>query len=232
MSTVDTAKLDAFMQSLEKLCPSEIRYGAIEFVPSMVVPQDELIHELVFSMLLWESSLTHAIRAMEAIRAELADYNELRVCFPEELSTIIGTRYPQSLDRCERLIASLNAIFQRQQELSLTTLHDMPKRDARQYLATLDGMPAFVAARVTLISLGGHAFPLDGLLMKYLTQENILTGTATQDEHMNRLERAVRAADSRRLYGMIEYWADRKRNTSSALDEFDAQTAQVSKPKG
>ncbi len=222
MSTVDTNKLELFAAKLEKTCPQAIRYGALEFVPRVMPPHDPLIHELAFSILLWEASLTHAMRAMEAIHEQLSDYNELRVCFPEELSAIIGTRYPQSLDRCERLAAALNAIFQREQKLTLASLHELPKRDARQYLATLDGVPSFVAARMTLISLGGHAFPLDGLLMKYLTQEGVLTTLAPQDKHMAHLERAVRATDSRKLYGMIEYWADTKRNTSSSLDALDA----------
>jgi thermostable 8-oxoguanine DNA glycosylase len=225
VSTVDTNKLESFIAELERSCPETIRFSAQEFVPNMTLPHDPLIHELVFSLLLWEASLSHAIKAMDAIREQLTDYNELRVCFPAEISSIIGTRYPQSLQRCERISSALNLIFKREQSLSLVGLNDMPKREARQYLASLQGVPGFVAARITLVALGGHAFPIDGLLMKYLTQQGVLEGTATLDQHMSRMERAVRATDSRRLYGMVEYWADSKRNTSSELSTLDVPSA-------
>lgn len=222
MSSVDPDKLAALGAELEKICPKDLLSTASDFVPVMMPPQDPLIHELVFSMLLWESSLTHAIRGMQLLRESLADYNELRVCFPEDLSGIIGTRYPSSLERSERICAALNSVFQREQSLTLEPLQEMPKRDARQYLSTLSGVPAFVAARVTLIGLGGHAFPIDGLLMKYLAREGVLVGAASQEQHMARMERTVRAADSHRLYCMIEYWADQKRNTSSAIETLEA----------
>jgi len=221
VSSIDAEKLVAFNAELEKACPADLLCTAMDFAPVLMEPKDELLHELVFSMLLWESSLTHAIRGMKQLRESLADYNELRVCFPEDLSGVIGTRYPRSLDRCERIIAALNGVYQREQSLSMASLREMPKRDARQYLTSLSGVPAFVAARVTLIGLGGHAFPIDGLLMKYLSKEGVLVGVAGQEQHMNRMERAVRAADSYRLYCMIEYWADQKRNTSNAIETLE-----------
>ncbi|MCA9302912.1 MAG: hypothetical protein KC996_02195 [Phycisphaerales bacterium] len=221
MSSVDTEQLGVLMGELERTCPQTLKATALDFVPTMMEPQDELIHELVFSLLLWESSLTHAIRGMQLIRESLADYNELRVCFPEDLSGIIGTRYPGSLERSERIIAALNSVFQREQSLSLGVLRELSKHDARRYLTTLSGVPGFVAARVTLIGLGGHAFPIDGLLMKYLAKQGVLVGTASQEQHMGRMERAVRAADSHRLYCMIEYWADQKRNSSSATETLE-----------
>lgn len=221
MSTVDAEQLDRLSKELAQSCPSDLLCSASDFVPIRMEPSDAILHEFVFSLMLWESSLTHAMRAMELIRESLADYNELRVCFPEDLSAIIGTRYPRSLERSERVVAALNGVFQREQSLSLGSLQEMPKRDAREYLATLPGVPPFVAARVTLVGLGGHAFPIDGLLMKYLVKEGVLVGNANHEQHMGRMERAVRAADSQRLYCMIEYWADQKRNGSSALDALE-----------
>lgn len=222
MSTVDTEQLERLAKELEGSCPSDLLCTATDFVPIRMEPRDPLLHEFVFSLLLWEASLTHAMRGMELIRESLADYNELRVCFPDDLSTIIGTRYPRSSERSERIIAALNGVFQREQSLTLESLQEMPKRDAREYLSTLAGVPPFVAARVTLVGLGGHAFPIDGLLMKYLVKEGVLVGNANHEQHMGRMERAVRAADSQRLYSMIEYWADQKRNGSSAIDTLEA----------
>lgn len=231
MSSVDTEQLGVLMSELERTCPQTLKTSSLDFVPSMMEPQDPLIHELVFSLLLWESSLTHAIRGMQLIRESLADYNELRVCFREDLSGIIGTRYPGSLERSERIIAALNGVFQREQSLSLDVLRELSKSDARKYLSTLSGVPGFVAARVTLIALGGHAFPIDGLLMKYLTKQGVLVGAATQEQHMGRMERAVRAAESRRLYCMLEYWADQKRNSSSGTESPEEKVQPVDKPR-
>ena len=225
MSSVDPKKLEGFVTMLCSACPDEILFSACEFVPTMLEPTDPVLHELVFSMFLWESSLSHAIGAMNSIREHLADYNELRVCFPSELSAIIGTRYPRSLERSERLIETMNHVFQIEQGLTLARLQELPKRDARQYLTELRGIPGFVAARVTLIAIGGHAFPVDGLLAKYLTQEGVLGKSGSQTQQMSALERAVRAVDARKIYGMVEYWADKKRNSSSRLGEIDTPAA-------
>lgn len=166
---------------------------------------DPLVHQLVYAMLLWESSHEAAARCLEAVRAEVVDYNELRVCSAQELCEMLPRDCPLRPERATRLLGSLNAIFIREHALTLAQLNALPKREARQYLDGLDGIPQFAAARVLLVGLGGHAFPADARIGRVLSQAGLLSEDEAAAADLGpRLERAVRAADAARVYALLE----------------------------
>ncbi|KAA0214322.1 MAG: hypothetical protein DYG94_07610 [Leptolyngbya sp. PLA3] len=161
-----------------------------------------LVCQLVYSFMLWESSLSRADKAMSAISGQLLDVNELRVCLPSELMSIIGPRYPRAEERCLRLRACLNAVFEHEHRTSLATLEPMSKREARSALESLEGMVPFVAARVVLVELGGHCFPVDSRIAA------LLGALCEPDEShaslSGKLERAFRAGEIPAIYAAIE----------------------------
>lgn len=166
---------------------------------------DPLVHQLVYSSMLWESSHDNAGRCMEAVRESVVDFNELRVCSPAELQAMLPRDCPAKEERSARLLAAMNDVFEREHGLNLESVAAMPKRDARQYLDTLEGMTPFVAARVVLVSLGGHAFPADGRIAGLLLDAGLITPEESEPATLcARLERAVRAADAPRVYALLE----------------------------
>ena len=200
-----------FMSSLEKEYEGLGGVGCKDLIDPTRLSDDDLISELVFSILVWESSIEHALRAVDKMNEELVDLNELRVCSPEELVRIMPARYPRSLDRCQRLIFILNQIFERENQLSLSHLREMHKKEVVEYLGSIDGLPPFVSSRVILLGLGWHSFPIDDWLTKQLSRYGITDKSLSIREQTIRMERLVRASDALRFYTLIEHWATDQR---------------------
>lgn len=211
MSKTDPEILNEFMNKLEKKFGDLGGVGCNDLIDPIILSNDPLISELVFSMLVWESSIGHAIEASKAIRDRLVDLNELRVCSPEELVGILPARYPRSLERCERLISILNSIFRIENQLSLTHFREMNKRDVIDYFRKVDGLPPFVSSRVILLALGWHAFPLDEWLTKQLSKIGLTDNSLDTAQQILRMERLIKASDSLRFYTLLEHWATDQR---------------------
>jgi hypothetical protein len=203
----------------------EARRGPPASDPSLAMrPQnaDPLVHQLVYSMLLWESSHRAAGEGLGRLLEGVVDYNELRVCSLLELRDMLPRDFPRREERADRLLCTLNAIFLEENGLSLMTLQTLPKREARQYLDAIDALPAFGAARVMLIGLGGHAFPADDRLAAILRDAGALAPDFPTDlpaaDLVARLERAVRAADAPRVYALLESEADHRPSHSPSSE--------------
>lgn len=172
---------------------------------------DPVLHELVFSTLVWEAGVSRATAAIEKLKGGIVDYNELRICFVEEATELIGKRYPRVEERCERLRAMLNNVYTNENALSLRHLLDASKREARAYLDALQGVPHFVAARVTAVALGGHAFPFDDRLAGSLVKHGALEPGTVPEAASGKAERVFRAGESLPAYTLIELWSDETR---------------------
>ncbi|MBL4698354.1 MAG: hypothetical protein JKX70_05935 [Phycisphaerales bacterium] len=207
----ETDILSKFMDSLVEPFGHLGSVACANLIDTTILSTDPLISELVFSMLVWESSIEHAVNAAHSIEQGLVDLNELRVCSPEELVRVFPSRYPKSLERCQRLNAILNAIFRKENTLSLAHLREMNKKDVIEYFRSIDGLPPFVSSRVILLGLGWHAFPIDEWLTKQLSHHGITDTSLNIWEQTQRMERLVRANDALRYYTLIEHWATNER---------------------
>lgn len=180
--------------------------SAAHLSPDTLGQCDPLVHELVFSMLLWEAAIDQAQRGMEKLRESFVDCNELRVCLPHEIADILGGRYPRLEERCERLVASLRWIFSRSQALTLEPIRDLNKRDARNELLSVDAIPRFVASRVLLIGLEAHAFPIDEKLARSMHKARLVEQAREPERISSELERDIRAGEALGLYTRLERW--------------------------
>ncbi|GEM_PF-1405682 len=165
-----------------------------------------LVHELVYSMLLWEASIDQAQRGMERLRDSFVDCNELRVCLPHEVAEVLGGRYPRLDDRCERLVGALRWVFSRNQSLTLEPIRELNKRDARNELLSVEAIPRFVASRILLIGLEAHAFPMDDKLAKSMHKADLVEHARDPDRISSELERDIRAGDALGVYTRLERW--------------------------
>ncbi|MBN4052699.1 hypothetical protein JYU07_00285, partial [Roseiflexus sp. AH-315-K22] len=169
---------------------------------------EPLLYEFLRSFLVWESSPTLAEVGMARLLNGVVDCNEIRIFMPRELGEILGADDPLSAERAVRMGSALNALYEREHDVVLDRIREMNKREARSYLLTLDGVPPFVASRVLLLGLGGHAFPVDERLARLLAGEGALSKDDTVESATNRLERIIRAGDAAPAYLAIEAWAD------------------------
>ncbi|MBL8990854.1 MAG: hypothetical protein JNJ48_04655 [Phycisphaerae bacterium] len=177
---------------------------------------DAVLREFVRSFLHWETTATRAENALRRIDQAVVDINEFRVCMPDEMAQIIGPNYPRVEERCERLRAALFDLYKREHKVAMSHLAEKPKRAAREYLEGLGGVPQFVAARVTLLSLGGHAFPLDTRMHGRLLEEGVLDPTMAPADAAGWLERSVRAGEAAEAYTLIQAWCDSAEKAGAA----------------
>jgi hypothetical protein len=169
---------------------------------------DPLLWRLIYSYMAWESCPAKASVATKRLHASVIDYNEMRVCLTDELVGIIGDRYPRAAERCARLRSTLNELFRREHSVSLAKASMLGKREAREYLDSLEGMPPFVAARMSLVALGGHAFPLDERLYYTLLEEDAIPEDLSLADASAWLERQFRAGEALAPFLLVERWTN------------------------
>lgn len=175
---------------------------------------DPLVLQLVFAFLLWDATAPQARTLLKRLRENFVDFNELRVALPDEIAAVVGDRYPRCHERSLRLRATLQDIFKREHGLTLTRLADMGKREARAYLDSLEGMPAYVSARVFLLGLGGHAVPVDQRLADLLAAEDVLSEEVTDAETAATwLERQIKAGEGVQAHLLFQAWSDEEGST-------------------
>ena len=116
-AAANAKKLTALLKKLGTVSPPEM--------PGVNDP----VGVLVISTLMWESTTEKAITAYNRLMEQVVDFNDLRVCMPEEVVSVIGARYPKAQERSERLRAMLRNIYLREHAVSLDRLADGGKRD-------------------------------------------------------------------------------------------------------
>ncbi len=169
---------------------------------------DRTLTVFLQSFMLWETTSSRAHAAMKRLEEAVVDVNELRICLPDEISRVIGERYAKSRDRSLRLKASLTDLFGREHTVSMAPLRDMSKREAKEYLDSLEGVPPFVAARVVLLGLGGHAAPVDGRLTTALARDGIVDSGTDPSDVAGFLERRLRAKELLGAHRLLQAWSD------------------------
>ena len=175
--------------------------------PAPRADDDAVVHELVRAFLMEGVARAGVAGAVERLRDSVVDYNELRVGLAEETAASLPSRYPSALERCRRIRAALNEVFERENGLALAYLRDEPKRAARAYLDSLPGMTPFVASRVALLCCESHAFPLDSVLLGLLEGAGVVEPGLALSTAAGRLERAIRAGEARGHYRRFERYA-------------------------
>lgn len=204
MTTPDPAKkLVAVLKKLRAGGDAAARDGTHDDCPEHA---DRLLWQFVFSFLAWESTVAKAGAASKRLHTAVVDYNEMRVALVDELAGMIGERYPRSVERAARLRSALNDLYKREHGVCLNRVAEMSKRDARVYLESLEGTPPFVSARLLLLSLGGHAFPLDDRLHRALIEEGAVPPGTSLADASGWLERQFRAGEAAEAYLLLEGW--------------------------
>ncbi len=198
-------------------------------------PTDPL-EQLLFAFLLWETTLRQADQAYNRLKRRIVDYNDLRVSDPTEIAQAIGERYSRIDERALRLRSVLREIYLREHGMSLESLKEMSKRDARTYLDSLTGMVPFVSASVVLLSLGGHAVPVDEQLVNRLKRDKVIEADAEFDEVRSFLEREIRSAEALDVAMQLRAYVDsppssRSRRTSKRTSKRTTRSTSRSTKK-
>lgn len=153
----------------------------------------DLVDLLVHSFLVWEATVAQADAAMARIRHATVSFNDFRVCLVNEVADLLGPRYPRVQERAIRVRAAVNDLFRREHQVSLERASNLSKRDAKNYIESLQGMVPFVSARVSLLGLGVHGVPVDDQTLGALVQHGVLHEQMTVPEATGWLQRHIAA---------------------------------------
>lgn len=206
MTSDPSKKLNTLLKKLRQAYPAD----------AAPVPLDEFLEldsptrQFVFAMMLWEANSTNARGGCRKLADSFVDGNELRVAFDDEIAHTIGDKYPLGLDRSGRLRAALGDIYRRYHNVSIATIAELNKRDARQQLESIEGVPAFVAARVASLCFGCHTLPVDERLRALLAEEGIADEVTSVESVQHWLERSISAEDSPEVLALFQQWSDDK----------------------
>lgn len=176
---------------------------------------EPILDELIRSLLIWEAGPKHAASAYKRIREACVDENELRICLTDEIAQLLGARFPKAELHAERLRLVLNDVFGREHGMSLASLAELSKRDAKAYLDSMTAAPGFVRSRVLLITLGAHAFPVDSRISQSLRDLGFQHDHSDHEATASQLERAVRAGHAKPIYLALEHHAATRKSSRS-----------------
>lgn len=207
-ATEHSKEVTALVRKLRGEYPQALEAAASAGPAAVVDPAEPLLGEFVRAFMIWESTTAKAEAVLKRMADAVVDFNELRICLPDELARMMGERYPRVEERALRLRAALTEIYHRQHAVTLEPLMTMNKRDAKDYLDSLEGVPRFVSARLLLLCLGGHAAPTDGRIAKRLIEAHITENGSTPEAAGATLERLVRAGEMVEVYRLLQAWAD------------------------
>jgi endonuclease III len=156
-------------------------------------PKMEPLVRLVHAFLEYDAEISRAQSAEQRLVSSMVDYNELRVTPAIELAAILGVRYAFAEARCSALHRTLQAIFEREKQMNLESLHQMHKPEIRRYLKSLAGINPYVEAAVALDCFGVPAAPVDMKLLLWLKNKQAVAEECTVLELQQVLERHIRA---------------------------------------
>lgn len=176
--------------------------------PIVYPDADDPVAVLVMSMLLWDANSSKAITAYQKLRSSVVDFNELRVCMPQELVDHVGVRYPNASERCQRMRAALNDVFRREHDVKLDHLKGFGKREVKKYVESLDGIVPYASARVQLMCFDTHAMPADEQLRKMLISAAVIEESLEVADVSNWLTRYVKSGDGIAAHTALQTWVE------------------------
>ncbi|HOB74364.1 MAG TPA: hypothetical protein PKG54_07550 [Phycisphaerae bacterium] len=177
--------------------------------PEIPAPTDP-IDQLILGILSSCTTDQKAAAVYRRLREQTVDLNELRVTPAMELAEMIGTGVPLAREKAQRIVDALNAVRRRQDKIDLSFLQQRSRREAREYLESLEGVDKTTAASVVLFSLGGHAIPVDDLILYVLRQEELVDPAADLPTVQSFLERSILAEDAAAFSILLSRYAAQK----------------------
>lgn len=206
--------------------------NALDHLASVYEPAErgedlEPIRQLVYSFLLWDCTTSRADNAFKRLEDTYVDMNDLRVSRTEEIMGVLGKTYPRADERVARIKASLRDVYLREHAVSLASLREGGKREARKYLESLEGMHHFVAARVALLAMDSHAVPIEERLYAKFLKAGIFEPDTPIEKAIGSIERHVKASEGLDTYLILQAYSE---DTSTDGSEL-AGSAKATKKK-
>jgi endonuclease III len=173
---------------------------------------------LILGILAMDEKYEKALEALERIREDMVDFNELRVTPVSEIVELIEP-YLSDPDRAAKeIVKTLNGIFSRFDTLDLSGMKEMTKSDLGKLFEELPGCCDHGRAFMLLFSFEVAEMPLDNQMLDYLVGAGALPPEVDLPAAKSFLERHLKAAETAPLYWQLRKASEEgagKRKTKS-----------------
>jgi flagellar biosynthesis GTPase FlhF len=136
------------------------------------------------------------------------DWNDLRVCMPEEIVSLSGDKSPEAIERATRLKMTLRAVYRRNHEVTLDPELGARRREAKSSIEALEGIPSYAAARVLSVCFEVPIVPVDSQVRELLLAKGAVHADATEDDISKWLTKLVKATDVLDVHARLQSWVD------------------------
>lgn len=188
-------------------------------------PQDtDPVSVMVRAVLESDASAKLTDRALDEIRKEFVDVNELRVAPPSEISDCFSEDYPRARRKAEMLVEVLYGIFRRRNAISMEYMAEMAKRDLRRHLREL-GLDPYAAAAVTLKTFDGHAVCVDETLVECLKMGKCVHPDSDVADVQGFLERIIQHKDALAAHAFFRRYVEKFAKALAKKRKAEAQAA-------
>lgn len=140
-----------------------------------------VLEEFIYALCREGTTSELADRAYDNLRSSFFDWNEIRVSSSREVADALEM-LPHCEQRAQRIVGFLQQVFDSTFSFDLEHLHKKGVKEAARKLARYQVANDFVISWVIQHSLGGHALPLDGPMLRTLRRLGVLDGDQTDAE--------------------------------------------------
>ncbi len=164
---------------------------------------DDPVEAIIYGILSEKVTERQAQTAWKRCQKHFVDLNDLRVARPDEIYDLFGKETDDIRDVGLTLAKVLFSVFDKHHEMTLASLHDMGKRQARQALEELSGMTRYALGYCMLTGLDAHAIPVTDRMIQYLRAHELVDPKADAATIEGFLAKQISAKDTMEFYGML-----------------------------
>lgn len=201
-------------------CSLKRKHGKAE-MPDYDDPVQALVDGLVIEVM----GQDQASKALKRMKSHFVDLNDVRVCRNEEILEVFRDDSAEAEKSASAITATLNAIFDKYDKVTLDTLAHEGKRQAKKELEELAGITPFAISYCFVTAMGGHAIPLNDKMLAYLRDNELVHPDADEHEIAGFLERQIAAADGFTFYTILKNEAEAAFQTAPTKKSAKKKTA-------
>ncbi|MHC5060567.1 MAG: hypothetical protein ACYTFK_05735 [Planctomycetota bacterium] len=164
---------------------------------------DEPAYALVYGIVSERIRASAAKKIMRRLEKHFVDLNDLRVSRTEEILEILGSAKEDYRNIASVLRQVLNSIYDTHNIVSLVSLKELGKRQAKKEIEKLEGVSSFALNYCFLTAMRGHSIPLTPKMIEYLKAAELVHPEACDDEISGFLERQISAANAYEFYCLL-----------------------------
>jgi endonuclease III len=189
------------------------KYGKAE-MPTYADPIEAVVDALVSECM----TQAAAARTFKRMKTHFVDLNDLRVSRKEEILDVFKDSSEAAEKSAAAITQVLNALFEKQNTVTLEALRHEGKRQAKKVLEEIPGITPFAVSYSFVTALDGHAIPLTASMLDYLRANGLVHPEATEHEIAGFLERQIAAADGYSFYAQLRDETEQDAATKKKVD--------------